>query len=167
MFVLNAYFCRELRFVAILRFLLRITGVDSDFTQNFWGKNWRLKSLLTVLLMFHFLTWNRYMRVSDHDLSMISIRFPAFVQQTYLATSLVITLSRFSQKFHVGQTIRSIFAESAYLFILHHVFGEASVSSDGVCNKCDFDCYKCVSSSNVLSAWRSLPSTAPNRAPGS
>ena len=83
---------------------------------------------------------------------MISIRFPAFVQQTYLATSLVITLSRFSQKFHVGQTIRSIFAESAYLFILHHVFGEASVSSDGVCNKCDFDCYKCVSSSNVLSA---------------
>ena len=42
MFVLNAYFCRELRFVAILRsklrFLLRNTGVDSDFTQNFWGK---------------------------------------------------------------------------------------------------------------------------------
>ena len=50
MFVLNAYFCRELRFVAILRsklrFLLRNTGVDSDFTQNFWGKNWRLKALL-------------------------------------------------------------------------------------------------------------------------
>ena len=50
MFVLNAYFCRELRFVAILRFklrfLLRNTQVDSDFTQNFWGKNWRLKSLV-------------------------------------------------------------------------------------------------------------------------
>ena len=53
MFVLNAYFCRELRFVSILRsklrFLLRNTGVDSDFTQNFWGKNWRLKSLLCTL----------------------------------------------------------------------------------------------------------------------
>ena len=39
MFVLNAYFGRELRFVAILRskfrFLLRNIGVDSDFTQNF------------------------------------------------------------------------------------------------------------------------------------
>ena len=39
MFVLNAYFCRELRFVATLRsklrFLLRNIGVDSDFTQNF------------------------------------------------------------------------------------------------------------------------------------
>ena len=39
MFVLNAYFCRELKFVAILlfklRYLLRKTGVDSDFTQNF------------------------------------------------------------------------------------------------------------------------------------
>ena len=50
MFVLNAYFCRELRFVAILRsklrFLLRNTGVDSDFTQNFWGKNWRLGALM-------------------------------------------------------------------------------------------------------------------------
>ena len=50
MFVLNAYFCRESRFVAILRsklrFLLRNTGVDSDFTQNFWGKIWRLKSLV-------------------------------------------------------------------------------------------------------------------------
>ena len=50
MFVLNAYFCRELRFVAILRsrlrFLLRNTWVDSDFTQNFWVKNWRLKALL-------------------------------------------------------------------------------------------------------------------------
>ena len=50
MFVLNAYFCRESRFVAILRsklrFLLRNTGVDSDFTQNFWGKNWRLKALV-------------------------------------------------------------------------------------------------------------------------
>ena len=50
MFVLNAYFCRELRFVAILRsklrFLLRNTGVDSDFTQNFWGKNWRLGALV-------------------------------------------------------------------------------------------------------------------------
>ena len=37
MFVLNGYFCRKLRFVAILRsklrFLLRYTGVDSDFTQ--------------------------------------------------------------------------------------------------------------------------------------
>ena len=28
-----------------LRFLLKNTGVDSDFTQNFWGKNWWLKSL--------------------------------------------------------------------------------------------------------------------------
>ena len=50
MFVLNSYFCRESRFVAILRsklrFLLRNTGVDSDFTQNFWVKNWRLKALL-------------------------------------------------------------------------------------------------------------------------
>ena len=38
MFVLNAYFRRELRFVAILRsklrFLLRNTGVDSDFAQK-------------------------------------------------------------------------------------------------------------------------------------
>ena len=49
MFVLNAYFCRELRFVAILRsklrFLLINTAVDSDFTQNFWEKNWRLGAL--------------------------------------------------------------------------------------------------------------------------
>ena len=54
MFVLNSYFCRELRFVAILhpklRFLLRNTGVDSDFTQNFWGKNWRLKSLVLSII---------------------------------------------------------------------------------------------------------------------
>ena len=39
MFVLNAYFCLELRFVVILRsklrFLLKNTGVDSDFAQNF------------------------------------------------------------------------------------------------------------------------------------
>ena len=38
-FNVNPYFCRESRFVAILRsklrFLLRNTGVDSDFTQNF------------------------------------------------------------------------------------------------------------------------------------
>ena len=38
MFVLNAYYCRELNFVAILRpklrFLLRNTGVDSDFRKN-------------------------------------------------------------------------------------------------------------------------------------
>ena len=33
MFVLNAYFCSELKFVAILRSKLRNTGVDSDFTQ--------------------------------------------------------------------------------------------------------------------------------------
>ena len=37
--VLNAYFCRELRFVAILRsklrYLLRNTELDSDFIQNF------------------------------------------------------------------------------------------------------------------------------------
>ena len=50
MFVLNAYFCRELRSVAILRsklrFLLRNTGVDSDFTQNFWEKNWLLGALV-------------------------------------------------------------------------------------------------------------------------
>ena len=49
MFVLNSYFCRESRFVAILhsklRFLLRNSGVDSDFTQIFWGKNWRLGAL--------------------------------------------------------------------------------------------------------------------------
>ena len=55
MFVLNAYFCRELRFVEILRsklrFLLRNSGVDSDFTQNFWGKNWRLKALLEGWLL--------------------------------------------------------------------------------------------------------------------
>ena len=53
MFVLNAYFCRELRFVAILRsklrFLLRNTGVDSDFIQNFCGNNWRLGALLGML----------------------------------------------------------------------------------------------------------------------
>ena len=39
MFDVNAYFCRELKVVAILcsklRFLHRYTGVDSDFTQNF------------------------------------------------------------------------------------------------------------------------------------
>ena len=38
MFVLNAYFCRELRFVAILRsklrFFLRNTGVDSEFLRK-------------------------------------------------------------------------------------------------------------------------------------
>ena len=38
MFVLNAYFCRELRLVAILRsklrLLLRNSEVDSDFTQS-------------------------------------------------------------------------------------------------------------------------------------
>ena len=28
-----------------LRFLLRNTGVDSDLTQNFWVKNWRLEPL--------------------------------------------------------------------------------------------------------------------------
>ena len=28
-----------------LRFLLRNTGVDSDFTQNFWGKIWRVGPL--------------------------------------------------------------------------------------------------------------------------
>ena len=54
MFVLNAYFCRELRFVAILRsklsFLLRNTGVDSDFTQNFWGKNWWLGALSRLII---------------------------------------------------------------------------------------------------------------------
>ena len=46
MFVLNAFFCHELKFVAILRsklgVLLRNTGVDSDFTHNFWGKVCRL-----------------------------------------------------------------------------------------------------------------------------
>ena len=55
MFVLNAYLCCELRFVAILRsklrFLLRNTGVDSDFSQNFWGKIGRLKSLLRRLAL--------------------------------------------------------------------------------------------------------------------
>ena len=38
MFVLNAHFCRELKFVAILRFklrfLLRNTGVDSEFLRK-------------------------------------------------------------------------------------------------------------------------------------
>ena len=38
MFVLSAYFCRELRFVVILRsklrFLLRNTGVDSEFLRK-------------------------------------------------------------------------------------------------------------------------------------
>ena len=57
MFVLNAYFCRESRFVAILRsklrILLRNTGVDSDFTQDFWGKNWRLKALVNALRSNH------------------------------------------------------------------------------------------------------------------
>ena len=42
MFVLNAQFCHELRFVAILRsklrFLLRNTGVDSDFYSEFLRK---------------------------------------------------------------------------------------------------------------------------------
>ena len=41
-FGLSAYFCRELKFIAILlsklKYLLRIKGVDSDFTQNFWEK---------------------------------------------------------------------------------------------------------------------------------
>ena len=53
MFVLNSYFCRESRFVAILRsklrFLLRNAGVDSDFTQNIWGKNWRLGALVVSM----------------------------------------------------------------------------------------------------------------------
>ena len=57
MFVLNVYFCRELKFVANLRFklrfLLRNTGVDSDFTQNFWGKNWRLGALSWGLVVKH------------------------------------------------------------------------------------------------------------------
>ena len=52
MFVLNAYFCGELRFIAILRsklrFLLRNTVVDSYFTPNFWGKIWRLEALFTA-----------------------------------------------------------------------------------------------------------------------
>ena len=56
MFVLNAYFCHELRLVATLRsklrFLFRNTGVDSDFTQDFWGKNWRLKALDTIWPQF-------------------------------------------------------------------------------------------------------------------
>ena len=42
MFVLNAYFCRELRIVAILRsklsLLLRNTGIDSDFYSEFLRK---------------------------------------------------------------------------------------------------------------------------------
>ena len=49
MFVPNGYFCRESKFVVILRpklrFLLRKMRVDSDFTQNFWVKNWQLGSL--------------------------------------------------------------------------------------------------------------------------
>ena len=49
MFVLNGYFCCELKFFAILssklRFLLRNTGVYSDFTQNFWGKIWQVGTL--------------------------------------------------------------------------------------------------------------------------
>ena len=63
MFVLIAYFCRELRFVAILRsklrFLLKNTGVDSDFTQNFWGKNWRLKALLPTKNSWGYLLLNQ------------------------------------------------------------------------------------------------------------
>ena len=59
MFVLNAYFCRDLRFVAILRsklrFLLRTTRVDSDFTQNFGGKNWRLGALVGTQAVVIFL----------------------------------------------------------------------------------------------------------------
>ena len=39
--------CRDL--CSKLRFLLRNTGVDSDFTQNFWGKIWRLGSLFWTL----------------------------------------------------------------------------------------------------------------------
>ena len=38
MFVLNGYFCRELKFIAILRFklrfLLRNTGADSEFLRK-------------------------------------------------------------------------------------------------------------------------------------
>ena len=42
-FLENSMFVRILR--SKLRFLLRNTGVDSDLTQNFWGKKWRLKAL--------------------------------------------------------------------------------------------------------------------------
>ena len=42
MFVLNGYFCRELKFITILpsklRFLLRNTGFDSDFSSEFLRK---------------------------------------------------------------------------------------------------------------------------------
>ena len=52
MFVLNAYFCRELKFVAILRSQTQIFTQKYRnwlrFIQNFWGKNWRLKSLVTA-----------------------------------------------------------------------------------------------------------------------
>ena len=74
MFVLNAYFCRELRFVAILRsklrFLLRNTGVDSDFTQNFWGKNWRLKSLLQSVNWDDpgYFWWHQYPLACEHEI---------------------------------------------------------------------------------------------------
>ena len=61
MFVLNVYFCRELRFVAILRsklrFLFRNTGVDSDFTQNFLGNNWRLEALASTHEKLNPFTW--------------------------------------------------------------------------------------------------------------
>ena len=50
MFILNAYFCRELKFVATLRsklrFLLRNTGVDSDVTQKGWLPIAKLKPLV-------------------------------------------------------------------------------------------------------------------------
>ena len=34
------------------RFLLRNTGDDSDFTKNFWGKNWRVGALLVVVHVY-------------------------------------------------------------------------------------------------------------------
>ena len=66
MFVPNTHLCRESKFVAILRsklrFLLRKTQIDSDFTQNFWVKIWWVGSLVYTLQTW-FKTYYRFQSV--------------------------------------------------------------------------------------------------------
>ena len=76
MFVLYSYICCESIFVAILcsklRFLLRNTGVDSDFTQNFWGKNWRLGALGDTRIALFGENWEDWSWSSMHQIGTIS-----------------------------------------------------------------------------------------------
>ena len=58
MVVLSAYFCRDVK----LRFLLGNTGVDSDFTQNFWGKIWRVGSLIYIMIELCFFSLDQWER---------------------------------------------------------------------------------------------------------